>query len=366
MSVERRYSHKAANINAAALKKLERFILDNVDGNEVKTVDEMPLSSAARDEMLRDRRAKGISAQQIENYERQAGAFLGAVGDLPLIQYTPRHGVEFLEAVQARKGIRSTTVVGYMNGASAVFAHAVKTGILRDNPLAKVEYQATDDESEGGVDNWCDIDHDTATTIIDAVLSRPPRGSGRPIRRGSNEAWACAVGLARFGGLRASEIRALRIDKLDLEGKTKQSEGRPCIFVRNRKTYARRKDAKEYRTVPAGPYLAGLIQAAIATSGDSTYVIGRTLIGTANTMKDHSHLFRLAGIDRIPAFFQNCRRSRAQELAKAGMPTKAHCDIMGHSERVALRFYLRTDGDMLDVAVSIEPGGKQARLQLVG
>ena len=305
----------------------------------------------------------GIGDQSVKSYRRAARYLSAAISPETRLDRITRPMLErfvsrlaageldsALDPKRSHTGPKSpVTISNIVAAAKAMFRHAVVVDrLIPENPMAGVSYDATPPEKPE-----CDfipIETSLGVTLINAALGRKRRTL--PIRPGSNEAWAAAIALALFGGLRASEVRNLRVNRLDLEGK---HCGIPGMWVRNAKTFKKARNRPEYRFVPVGEYLASVIRKALATLGpEDEFVVSRTCIKSKNTISDCGWLFRLAGVAHIPEFWQNCRRSRAQELSRE-LPLKAHCEILGHTPEVAMRYYLRLEADQLRRAAAIGP-----------
>ena len=240
-----------------------------------------------------------------------------------------------------------TTIKNYLTGIKATFAVAVEKRAILENPFTGVDLP----DVEQYRDNDADIPHELAQRLIAAALTRTAKR--RPIRPGSNELWAGALALARGGALRLSEVRRVRRDEIDPTG---GKDRRALVTVQNVKNRRKRTTRQESsRVVELPDYYSEIIRQALdATDADAPLFIDTAIIRSANTLKDNKWLPKLAGVDPIPALWQNCRRQRCRELVKA-VDINTYCRLVDHSITTAYKYYLAVDDEQRSAAADIGP-----------
>jgi|LakMenEpi03Aug12_release.lakeMendotaPanAssembly.Ray.scaffolds.fasta_scaffold46305_9 integrase len=179
-----------------------------------------------------------------------------------------------------------------------------------------------------------------------------------------DEHWRIIVALARYGGLRSpSEVLSLRWDGIDFD----PVEGR--MLVHSPKT--EHHPGKEARIVPLFGLLRPHLESAFdAAPEGAVYVVGgghrEKALGPSgwrnvNLRTPFLRIIKRAGLMRWPNLFHNLRSSRETELMAD--PRYSHHDVcrwMGHSMRVAERYYLQPRREPL-VAANREGASEPAQ-----
>lgn len=322
-------------------------------------------------ECARDKRRRNTK-QSRDNFERQA---------LAILHFTPaKTRLSAVTTATAEKIVRSferqdealkrairaslddperkledwsgTTIKNYLTGIKATFAVAVEKRAMLESPFKGVDLPDVEEYR----DNDADIPHDLAQRLIAAALTRTAKK--RPIRPGSNELWAGALALARGGALRLSEVRRVRRDEIDPTG---GKGGRALVTVQNVKNRRKRSARRESsRVVELPDYYSAIVRQALdATDPEAPLFIDTAIIRSANTLKDNRWLAVAAGVDPIPALWQNCRRQRCRELVKV-LDINAYCRLVDHSIHTAYKYYLAVDEEQRSTAADIGPATTEA------
>ncbi|MCY2991304.1 MAG: tyrosine-type recombinase/integrase [Planctomycetota bacterium] len=155
--------------------------------------------------------------------------------------------------------------------------------------------------------------------------------------------WQLIIVLARYGGLRTpSETLLLTWADVDFDHSR--------ITVHSPKT--EHHEGKDSRIIPLFPELLPYLEAAFNEASDKNgkppsgtdYVITSYRSGRANLRTQFERILKRAGVSKWPKPFQNCRASRATELA-AEYPAHVAAYWLGHSTLVAQEHYWRVTED---------------------
>jgi integrase len=149
--------------------------------------------------------------------------------------------------------------------------------------------------------------------------------------------WQLIIALSRYGGVRTpSETLELEWTDVDWEHSR--------MTVRSPKT--ERHEGKSSRVVPIFPELRPYLERAFdEAEPGAVYLITRYRNRRGTLWTQFEQILRRAGVPAWPKLFQNCRASRATELA-AEFPAHVAAEWLGHSTLVAAKHYWRvTEAD---------------------
>jgi len=197
------------------------------------------------------------------------------------------------------------------------FWAAVKRRVLRDNPFAEVKC------GEFSESRFAFVSPETAWLVLDELPT---------------PAWRLAFALARWGGLRVpSEVTAMTWADVSWE--------RNRFTVRSVKTA--RHNGKGSRVAPIFPELAGPFREAFeAAEAGAVHCCPQYPANFAAQMYRKVVLQALAraGVEPWEKLFVNLRATRASELAER-FPAHVAASWLGHSPKIALKYYLMTTED---------------------
>ncbi len=262
--------------------------------------------------------------------------------------YRQGHLDKYRRGPQAQHGVKSeTTVCSQIRNAKMVFAWAVKENLIGINPFKHLNQQPPTPDKD-----WHFVEREELSKLL--ASCQTDSSSWQKRRPHAAVFWKAAIGLARLGGLRRSEILRVKVTDVELVTGDDRVSG---VHVYGKKT-ARKKRTNPYRFVPIGQELEELLTNAInALEPGEEFVISRRYISSVHTLNACiKPIFKRAevnGGNPWPAFWQTCRKSRATELAEAGIPISVHCEVLGHTPGVAEKFYLKTRFHILSQVASV-------------
>ncbi len=214
------------------------------------------------------------------------------------------------------KGLALATARKRTQVVKQILDNAVKRRILPANPFAALKSASVANPSRQFF-----VDRATAERVLAAC---------------PDAEWRCLFALARFGGLRIpTEALALTWADVDL--------GERRILVHSPKTA--RHVGKGERWIPLFPELAGPLQECFDQAPEGAVcVIRRRRKSNVNLRTEFGRIVQRAGLTIWEKPFQNCRATRATELAET-YPAHVVAAWMGHSERIAERHYLQATSE---------------------
>jgi integrase len=219
----------------------------------------------------------------------------------------------FREWLANTKGFKPNTVKTHCRKAKQFFADAVERALIDQTPCRKL--RGLQDSRNRDRERFMDL-ADTAK-----VLAACPTLE-----------WKAIFCLARFGGLRPSEILNLEWRHIDWVGEIVSIPGAKARFG----------SGSRPRQMPFFPE----IRDALANLGVTRPVQkGRIVVGYSpggNLAVQMMRIIKDAGVDWERAF-QNLRSTRSTELANMGIGIETFCRWLGHSSKIALEHYIQVD-----------------------
>jgi integrase len=214
------------------------------------------------------------------------------------------------------------TVSTHLRKTKQFFADAVESGLLATNPCRKLRYlQDTRNE-----------DRERFMTPDEAI---------RVLATCPTAEWRVIFCLARFGGMRPSEILCLRWEHVVWE------ENR--IRVPGSKG---RQGRKRMRDLPIFAEIADALKELQAERPKQDGQVVLSYSSGDNVGTQLSRIIEEAGIEDWERPFQNLRSTRATELARKGVAIQDFCRWLGHSPKVALEHYLQVQTRDFDRAAA--------------
>jgi site-specific recombinase XerD len=219
-------------------------------------------------------------------------------------------------------GLAPNSVKIHCRKAKQFFQEAVERGLIADNPCRTLK----------DLHEMRNEDRERFMTVEQTkrVLAACP-----------SDEWRLIFSLARFGGLRKSEILALRWDQIFWD---------ECrIEVPGAK--GRHGTGKRKRDLPIFPELADTLRAVLAQGPDLSGRVVASYRPDANIGALMARHIKAAGIGDWQKALQNLRATRATELMRAGGDPAQVCRWLGHSIRVFVKHYDRMRSeDFLEAA----------------
>jgi len=259
-----------------------------------------------------------VAANTRLKYEAAQKELLRHFGaDKPLDAIGPGDAEDFNVWLRTKRGLSEGTARRRVGICKQFFTAAVKRRLLRESPFAEVVC------GEFSENRFAFVSPETASAVLDELPT---------------PAWRLAFALARWGGLRVpSEVTAMTWADVSWE--------RNRFTVRSVKTA--RHDGKGSRVVPIFPELAGPLREAFeAAEAGAVHCCPQYPVNIAAQMYRKVVLQALAraGVEPWPKLFVNLRATRASELAER-FPAHVAASWLGHSPKIALKYYLMTTED---------------------
>lgn len=209
-------------------------------------------------------------------------------------------------------GLGPNSVKIHCRKAKQFFKEAVDRGLIEDNPCKTLR----------DLHEMRNEDRERFMTVEQArrVLAACPTAE-----------WRLIFALARFGGLRVSEILTLRWEHIFWEDCRIEVPG----------AKGRHGTGKRKRGLPIFPELAQALQDVLAERPDANGRVVASYEPSANIGVQMARWIKAAGIDDWQKPFQNLRATRATELVRRGEDPAKVCHWLGHSLRVFLKHYHR-------------------------
>lgn len=226
-----------------------------------------------------------------------------------------------------RDGLSENTIRRRCMIAKQFFRHAVKRGLLTDNPFRELRGQ-----TRGNAARQFFVDREAFYKVIGAC---------------PDSEWRCIVALARLGGLRVpSELFALKWSDVNLP------EGRFVVHASKTEHH----EGGGVRVVPIFPELRPFLEEAYELAKDGAeFVIDRHRVAGGNLRTRFEKIILRAGLKPWPKLFQNLRSSRQTELLDKH-PVKAVCQWLGNSQAVAMEHYAQVTEAHFKAAMDVPTG----------
>ena len=262
-------------------------------------------------------------------YRQTRKSLEGYFGELRLVRT-----IDELDADKWRKslktdGLAEATISRRVKTARQIFKQAIRWKMLGgENPFRDVKAGPQSNRQRMHF-----IPRDVAQRVLDAC---------------PDAQWRLLFALSRYGGLRCpSEHLGLRWGDVDWE--------HGCFLVRSPKT--EHYEGGESRLVPLFPELRPYLLAVFEEAEPGTeYAITRYRRANANLRTQLERIMSRAGVKPWPRLFHNLRSTRQTELEDR-FPSKAVCEWMGNSQKVARDHYLQTTDEHFARAAAEETGG---------
>jgi integrase len=270
-------------------------------------------------------------------YQQAFGMLRDHFGEsMPLNKITTAHADEWRMAIAASvtikgpdgkditKRLATATVAKRVRVAKAVFAKAVKWGLIAVSPFADLRAG-----SQSNPDRAFYVNAETMRAILAAC---------------PDPEWRGIVGLSRYGGLRCpSEIVELRWGDVNWE--------RSKLTVRSSKTAGH--EGHAVRVVPIAPELRPILQDLFdAAEVGVEAVVPRLRDPKMNLRTQFERILTKAGVKPWPRLFHNMRASCATDWVER-FPNHVVATWLGHSPLIAAQHYLQTRDAHFDLAAGV-------------
>lgn len=193
---------------------------------------------------------KALGKRTQANYKQMLPRIYAAIGHLYMDKITPRHIQKFINNLgetgvnQTRKdrGLSPKSIKNYLSVISAVFAYAIKMGMLQYNPCRAVTLPPL----ETGKEKRC-YTLEEAQAFLDALADAPLR-------------WQAFFSLALFGGFRREELCGFEFEDFDFDRHT-VSVRRASLYTPQDGIFtAPTKTAKSRRTLKLPAWIFDLVK----------------------------------------------------------------------------------------------------------
>ncbi len=262
-----------------------------------------------------DRRKPRLKTATILNLNQARDHLTRNLGQERDLRSITSADAEDWQATLRKTGLGENTIRRTTGRARQFFRNAQSRGVVESNPFEGLAASVRPERSR---------DHFVTREETQKVLDACP-----------DVEWRAMFALARFGGLRTpSETLLLRWGDIDW------ANGR--FTVRSPKT--EHHDGKGSRIVPLFPELVPHLRDAFEQADEGEeFVITRYRAG-ANVGPQLKRIVERAGVKPWPKLWQNCRASRATELAQQ-FPQHVATAWMGHSAKIAEAHYLQVTAE---------------------
>ncbi len=233
----------------------------------------------------------------------------------PLTDLT-EHDAEEWRRYLTEEGLAEATARKRAQVAKQFLRSAVRRKLIQSNPFAELKSNAVTNPARQFF---------VSREVAEKVLAACPDCE-----------WRALFSLARFAGVRIpSEALALQWQDVDW------AESRILIHACKTERHA----GKGSRWIPLFPELVGPLQECFERAEPgSEFVVTRYRKRYSNLRTQFGRIVRRAGLTLWPKPFQNCRATRATELAEI-FPSHVVAAWLGHSERIAERHYLQVTNE---------------------
>lgn len=246
-------------------------------------------------------------------------------GSRELTSFSHEDMVDFQKWLRDTKRFAANTVSLHCRKAKEFFAAAVESQLLSINPCKKLkDLQETRNEER--------------------ERFMTPEQSGAVLDACPDAEWKVIFCLARFGGMRPSEILRLTWENIRWEQK----------LIRVPGAKGKHKRGYRMRDLPIFPEIARALKELM---GRRPKTVGRIVLGYEAESYIGVQMGRIianGGVTDWQKPFINLRSTRSTELAELGLPIQDYCRWLGHSPQVALKHYLQVRARSFDRGVEIQ------------
>lgn len=313
---------------------------------------------------------KSLGRRTQENYKQMAPRVYGSIGHLYMDKITPRQVQKFINSLgeaganqtHPDRGLSPKSIKNHLSFISAVFAYAVKMGMLQYNPCRAVTLPPL----ETGREKIC-YTLEEAQTFLDALADAPIK-------------WQVFFSLALFGGFRREELCGFEFDDFDMEQHT-VSVRRASLYTPKEGIFtAPTKTTKSRRTLKLPTWIFGLVKQLRAEQtlqrlalGDQWHECGRLFTKLDGTPMGPHYAYQwlkmFCAEKGLPFYgIHQFRHLNASLLIYNGEDVRAVSAALGHSQTTTtLNIYTHTFEtaqaracDALADALPVKFGRKQA------
>ena len=261
-----------------------------------------------------------LTIRNLHQTKQKLIAFFKANRDLRSISIEEMNSFRVWMVTVGKLGRNSVST--HLRKTKQFFAGAVDSGLISTNPCRKLRYlQETRNEARERF-----MTPEQAAKVLEACPTAE---------------WRVIFSLARFGGMRSSEILCLQWEHVVWDEnriRVPGSKGRHGL--------------KRMRDLPIFPELATALKELRAERPKQDGQIVLSYSKGDNIRTQMARIIEEAGVTDWKRTFQNLRSTRSTELAKRGIPIQNYCRWLGHSPRVALEHYLQVQARDFDLAAT--------------
>jgi integrase len=304
-------------IDAAMRKKLERVDLIS----PARAMLKVELGEFL-DRYIEQQRVESsaLTIRNLQQTKQKLIAFFKASRDLRTITVDDMSSFRGWLVEVAKLGRNSVST--HLRKTKQFFADAVENGLIAANPCRKLRYL-----------------QDTRNEARERFMT--PEQALKVLEACPDTEWRVIFSLARFGGMRSSEILCLRWEHIVW------SENR--IRVPGSKG---RQGQKRMRDLPIFDEIATPLRDLQAERPKQDGQIVLSYSTGDNMRTQMARIIASAGIVDWERPFQNLRSTRSTELARRGVVIQDFCRWLGHSPKVALEHYLQVQTRDFDRAAT--------------
>lgn len=274
-----------------------------------------------------------LTIRNLQQAQAKLLAFFGRtreIGDIAIDD-----AIAFRSHLIENGGLGCNTVSTHCRKSKQFFSEAVDRGLLAVNPFRKMkDLQESPNEARHRF-----MTPGQAALVLEACPSAE---------------WRAIFSLARFGGLRPKEILGLRWEDIRWDKN----------LIRLHGVKGRHGRDERIRNVPLFPEVKAALRDLLAGRPKAA---GRVVLGyesESNLSVPMSRIIADAGIKGWVRAFLNLRSTRSTELAERGIPIQDFCRWLGHTPKVALKFYMHVRSESCDRAaaeiVTLDPAAMKS------
>ena len=272
-----------------------------------------------------------VKASTLAAYRQAINSLRDYFGEaMPLDTLTPADADDWRKAI-VDAGYATATVAKRVRMAKAIFAKAVRWGMIVSSPFADLKT---------GSQSNPDRAFYVAPETVEAVLAECP-----------DDQWRGIIALCRYAGLRCpSELLPLRWGDVNWE--------RGLLTVHSPKTEGH--EGHAVRVVPVDPRLRTILQDLFddAEPGPE-WIIPRLRDPGVNLRTHFRRIILRAGYEPWPRLFQNLRASCETDWVEL-VPAHVAAGWVGHSVTIAAKHYLQTRDTHFDVVTGLGQSGAES------
>ncbi len=193
---------------------------------------------------------KALGKRTQANYKQLAPRIYQSIGHLYMDKITPRQVQKFINSlgepganqIHPERGLSPKSIKNHLSFISAVFAYAIKMGMLQYNPCRAVTLPPL----ETGKEKVC-YTLEEAQAFLDALADAPLR-------------WQVFFSLALFGGFRREELCGFEFEDFDMERHTVSVRRASLYTPQDGIITAPTKTAKSCRTLKLPAWIFDLVK----------------------------------------------------------------------------------------------------------